>query len=89
MKKTIANDFGTEQPNFLLLFSPYFLVMINKKKLDYNMKVNFVLVHCVLEKNVHYLIIYNLKKPEPIFKNFGMQYPDYPGFYKHLWTENK
>ena len=50
MKKTIANDFGTEQPNFLLLFSPYFLVMINKKKLDYNMKVNFVLVHCVLEK---------------------------------------
>jgi len=27
-----------------------------------------------------YLILYNLKKPEPVFVIFGRQYPDNPSF---------
>jgi len=43
-----------------------------------------VLIYTLSQKRVHYLIFYNLKKPEPIFKIFGTQYPDNPGLLKHL-----
>ena len=31
-----------------------------------------------ISKNVHYIVFYNLKKPEPVFIIFGAQYPDNP-----------
>jgi len=34
----------------------------------------------ILSKNVAYLILYNLNKPEPIIKIFSIQYPDNPSF---------
>jgi len=31
------------------------------------------------EKNVRYFVFYKLEKPELIFINFGVRYPDNPG----------
>jgi len=38
----------------------------------------------VSQNIIRYLIFYNLKKPEPVFVNFGVQYPNNSSFQKHL-----
>jgi len=42
----------------------------------YRIRTNFPAVIHLVSKNVRYLIVYNLKKPEQISLTFGMQYPD-------------